>query len=86
MARYVSEHHHLEGKGDEDVEGVLHEADHVSLLQLEGDNVDHLLSKPKKGQAKDTKTLTSVVWQTKELEVGADGHQLQDVEDLGGDG
>ena len=86
MAGYVPEHDHLEGEGDEDVEGVLHEADHVSLLQLEGDDVDHLLGKAKEGQAKDTKTLSSIVWKTKELEVGADAHQLQDVEDLGGDG
>ena len=86
MAGHVPEHDHLEGEGDEDVKGVLHQADHVGLLQLEGEDVDHLLGKAKKGQAKDAKAFTRVAWKTEELEVGADHHQLQDVEDLGGDG
>ena len=85
-SRQVPEHNHLESEGDKDVEGVLHEADHVSLLKLEGDDVNNLLGKAKEGQTKDTKTLSSITWKTKELEVGTDDHQLQDVEDLGGDG
>ena len=44
MARQVVEEEHLEGEGDEDVEGVLDEADHVRLLQLQGQDVDDLLA------------------------------------------
>ena len=44
VARQVVEEEHLEGEGDEDVEGVLDEAHHVRLLQLQRQDVDHLLA------------------------------------------
>ena len=69
---------HLEEKGDNDVGGVVDEADHVSLLILEGEGLGGLHSRPDHREDQHQQALLPAFWEALEPEEEDDGEVLED--------
>ena len=69
---------HLEEKGDNDVGGIVNEADHVRLLVLEGEGLGRLHGRPDHREDQHKQSLLPAFGETLETEKEDDREMLKD--------